>query len=294
MLILDYAPALNADHASDFYQRAAREGMVHSSIMRGEHYDISPHFNEAWASPAVTWSCGGEEAYHFSGKRTIAIRSAGALSIAAGDRYAYDASAEASFRSNMIIFPRWFAGPGDDDEIEGATSCKELGTKLFHPTGKTLERMAATILLCIRHDLTSEQCTEQLALLYQHLIDDQHDRGIDNVDAAKRSTRAELARRIDVGVQFILECYGNPALTIPDIASAACLSRFHLIRVFKAHMGQTPIQYLTHVRLAAAMRLLTECAMPVKAIAAAVGYENRTAFSRAFTRHYGAAPSSFR
>ena len=131
MLILDHTPALNGHDASDFYQRAAHEGMVHSSIMHGEHYDVSPHFNEAWASPAVTWSCGGEEAYHFSGKRTISIRHAGALSIAAGDRYAYDASAEASFRSNMIIFPRWFVEFSDSSDIEDVISHRDLGTKTF-------------------------------------------------------------------------------------------------------------------------------------------------------------------
>jgi len=136
---------------------------------------------------------------------------------------------------------------------------------------------------------------EKTALLYVALLgaQDQALTAEARINAAKSSTRAELARRIRRAQQFMLEAYSNVNLNLNIIAGEACLSPYHLIRVFKAHAGQTPMQYLTAVRMAAALSLLRETSMTVTEVASAVGYGDRAAFFRAFRKHYGRAPSAF-
>jgi transcriptional regulator GlxA family with amidase domain len=48
------------------------------------------------------------------------------------------------------------------------------------------------------------------------------------------------------------------------------------------------------VRLGAAARLLQASGVPIKSVAAAVGYASRSHFSRAFRSEFGLDPSSFR
>ncbi len=270
--------------------------MVHSAIMRGEHFDLADDFDEQFTYPAVTWSCGGSETYHLAGKRTVSIQPAGVLTIAAEERYAYAATAEGPFRSNMIAFPHWVreeAGrQGDIQEL--SIDMPQLTTRFCRPGSTTFSIMMQIASHCARgfRDLT--WYTEQMVLLYARLLIEQNQNQSGSIDAIKQTTRRELARRVERSSQFILEEYRKADISIEDIAGAACLSRFHLIRTFKENTGQTPMQYLAATRMEAALRLLANANLTIGSIARAVGYCDRTAFVRAFNRHYGAPPSVLR
>ncbi len=54
----------------------------------------------------------------------------------------------------------------------------------------------------------------------------------------------------------------------------------------------TPIQFLTLARMDASLRLLKETALSVGDIAQRAGYSDRTAFFKAFRKHFGCAPSA--
>jgi hypothetical protein len=54
------------------------------------------------------------------------------------------------------------------------------------------------------------------------------------------------------------------------------------------------MDFVQAVRLRTAARLLQTSELPVKAVAAAVGYSSRSHFSRAFSGHFGVDPSAYR
>jgi AraC family transcriptional regulator len=79
-----------------------------------------------------------------------------------------------------------------------------------------------------------------------------------------------------------------------DLAARAYLSRFHFDRLVRAAAGETPGRFRRRVLLErAAYRLATGDA-GVLDIAVEAGYSSNEAFTRAFQRAYGSAPSAWR
>ncbi len=71
----------------------------------------------------------------------------------------------------------------------------------------------------------------------------------------------------------------------------------HLARAFGRPSTPTVStfhQYLTRVRLDHARDLLLHNKLPVKAIAAACGYETQSHFGAVFRRHCGLSPAAYR
>ncbi len=79
--------------------------------------------------------------------------------------------------------------------------------------------------------------------------------------------------------------------SVADLASACAVSRSMLDQRFRDVLGRSPIRYLTEWRLHLASNLLSNADLTVAAIAHRVGYQSEEAFSRAFKRAYGVAPS---
>ena len=82
--------------------------------------------------------------------------------------------------------------------------------------------------------------------------------------------------------------------TLDVLAAKAGSSRSVLAERFSLLVGQPPMQYLTQWRMQLAARMLAEPSAKVAAVADAVGYESEAAFSRAFKRSVGVAPTAWR
>lgn len=78
---------------------------------------------------------------------------------------------------------------------------------------------------------------------------------------------------------------------LEDLAAEAGMSRTAFAGRFHALLGVTPMAYLQSWRLAVA-RLEIGRGLPLKAVARRVGFGSSAAFSRAFSRRYGYAPSA--
>lgn len=83
-------------------------------------------------------------------------------------------------------------------------------------------------------------------------------------------------------------------ITLESVSHCVYLSKFHLSRVFKRETGQTLNDYLMHIRITMAKKLLVETELTVKEVALKVGYVNDRSLSKAFKNAAGMTPGQFR
>jgi AraC-like DNA-binding protein len=84
------------------------------------------------------------------------------------------------------------------------------------------------------------------------------------------------------------------AHTVGTLAKEAGMSRSAFSQQFKTMTGQSPMEFVTRVRLDHARRMLLGTARPVEAIALSVGFRSRSHFSKTFRDRFGVDPSAFR
>ncbi|HEY3450576.1 MAG TPA: AraC family transcriptional regulator [Myxococcales bacterium] len=82
--------------------------------------------------------------------------------------------------------------------------------------------------------------------------------------------------------------------TVESLAREAGMSRAAFARRFAQALGEPPLTYLARWRMGLAARLLVESDASIAEVASRVGYDSEFAFSRAFKRLRGQAPSAFR
>ncbi len=82
--------------------------------------------------------------------------------------------------------------------------------------------------------------------------------------------------------------------TLTELASHANLSGEHLRRLCQKHLGRSPLEHVTFLRMRRAATLLASTPRKIEAIAASVGYDNAFAFSTAFKRWMNLSPSAYR
>jgi len=111
--------------------------------------------------------------------------------------------------------------------------------------------------------------------------------------AARSCVRRELFRRASLARDHVEQNLERD-VALASLAKIACLSPFHLHRVFKAAFGETPAAMRRRRRIEQARGLLARTRRPVAEIARAVGFESESAFSRSFRALSGASPTAFR
>jgi AraC-like DNA-binding protein len=82
--------------------------------------------------------------------------------------------------------------------------------------------------------------------------------------------------------------------TVAELAGTVAVSRSLLDGRFRQLLGRSPIRYLADWRMHVADELLATTDLSVFAVARRVGYDSEEAFSRAFKRARGEAPSTWR
>jgi AraC-like DNA-binding protein len=95
------------------------------------------------------------------------------------------------------------------------------------------------------------------------------------------------------GLCTMLDDPGRPH-TLESLAEAAGMSRSRFAARFQAAYGQGAMTLLRDLRLARAAQMLAERRAPVDQVARAVGFQSRSAFSRAFVAMWGETPRAFR
>ena len=82
-------------------------------------------------------------------------------------------------------------------------------------------------------------------------------------------------------------------ITLEEIADFVHLSKDHLIRLFKKHLGCTPIRYINQKKIEKAQLLILVENMSLKNIAYRLGFDNIPYFNRLFKQLTGETPSTY-
>ncbi len=96
------------------------------------------------------------------------------------------------------------------------------------------------------------------------------------------------------GVLMFIDSNYHKNITIDELAKIAHLHPNYFIRLFKKHIGMSPIHYLNKKRIEEAKYLLTYTNLPLKRINKKIGMSNIYYFSRVFKKYTGFAPSDYR
>jgi AraC family L-rhamnose operon transcriptional activator RhaR len=94
-------------------------------------------------------------------------------------------------------------------------------------------------------------------------------------------------------LQEIHAAYNTP-ITIGEIAARHFLSESSLRKKFSELFGMSPKQYLIHLRLEEAKRLLQQTGKAIEAISADVGFTSSSRFCDLFVRSVGLTPLEWR
>lgn len=123
-----------------------------------------------------------------------------------------------------------------------------------------------------------------IQMLRAHLAEADRPRGWLHALADPRISAALAAAHADIARPW----------TLDELAGQAHMSRTAFAVRFKALVGMTALDYLTHWRMAVARDALRRGDENIARIAERVGYQSETAFSAAFKRSTGDSPGRYR
>lgn len=120
----------------------------------------------------------------------------------------------------------------------------------------------------------------------------------DSPTAANLDSMAHEVGRLDPNVLRsavqLMRGLATERLSTVDVAEHTGYSPCHFSRIFSASTGISPGLYLTALRVDAAKRRLLVDSTPVIDVAASVGYDSLSSFTRRFTAMVGTSPGAFR
>ncbi|WP_308635163.1 AraC family transcriptional regulator [Paenibacillus silvisoli] len=110
------------------------------------------------------------------------------------------------------------------------------------------------------------------------------------VQAAKPSRSLKLSRELEAFLtRFVKEPFSSESLE-----EAFHFNPEYLSRCLKKHTGKTPVQYIRHLKVEEAKRLLAASDMPVPVVAESIGIDDYNYFIRLFRETAGQTPGEYR
>jgi len=109
----------------------------------------------------------------------------------------------------------------------------------------------------------------------------------------KSTTREEISKRLFAATDYLYSFY-HKDLSLDELATISCLSKFHFLRLFKQFFQVTPHQFITQLRISKSIELLKSPELEIKTIARLMGFDSAATFSRLFHHQTGLYPSHFR
>lgn len=289
----------NAEFRRWFYERWGRENAV--VLYRANQAEFVPHTQTL----SIKRAWGGTEDY-LVGSRRLDVGDSHGLILNEGAHYGARIRSATPVTSLAVFFR-----PGMAEELAGAAA-QAARQALDH--GPSVARAACGFAEHLR--VFDAGVDERLARLLKDVRDGETDDAwleeqlqdllwamlraepgwrerSRRLQAVSRSAHAELLERVDRAADFILSCYTEP-ITLDQIAAAAALSKYHLVRVFQQVHGITPMALLARTRTRAAERLIRDTTLTLDDVLARCGFGSRQTLFRQLRRHCGAGGRELR
>jgi AraC family transcriptional regulator len=246
----------------------------------------------------------GEEWYTINNRR-VAIRPGQFLILNNDQNYSCSIDALDKVRGISVFFKKEFASAVLRDAmnteqamLDTPFTSDEKPIEFFqtlHAIQADLQLQLVNLIADLETGGYTGMTDEYLVLLLQHLIKTHKSelKRADKVAAIKPGSKKEIYKRLCVAKDLLHSTFMD-APDLNSISSIACLSVPQLIRQFKAVFQITPYQYLIQLRLKNAVELLKFTNKPIHEITWNCGFENVSAFCRAFKLAYGVKPLSYR
>ncbi len=109
-----------------------------------------------------------------------------------------------------------------------------------------------------------------------------------------RQSTVERRRALFEEAREVVEREYRGDLALDELARRVAASRRQLQRAFAEAGGTSFRSYLLTTRMRRGADLLRSSSLPVAEVASAVGYRDAAQFAKAFGRHHGTSPSTYR
>jgi circadian clock protein KaiC len=121
------------------------------------------------------------------------------------------------------------------------------------------------------------------------------DGGLKDVDLKLKNveTKPNYSYLVNSTINFLEENLHKP-LKLTDISNHLRLSPYHLSRVFKSETKKTIFEYLLHLRIEKAKRLLRNIQLNISEISRECGFNDANYFTRVFKKNNGISPTEYR
>jgi AraC-like DNA-binding protein len=246
----------------------------------------------------------GEEWYQIN-NREVAVRPGQFLLLNHGQDYTCRADSPVDLKIQSVFFTKSFSSSVFRDALNDELTMLDLpfeqgqSLEFFQTLYRTDEAVAQKFNQLISElnnvGFQKSSVDEHLVFLLHYLISlhKKEAKRAKEVKALKPSTQKEIYKRLCAAKDLMHSTFSND-LDLSLIGTSACLSVPQLVRQFKSAFGVTPHQYLLQIRLQNAHSLLKNSSLSVQEITWSCGFENASAFCRAFKSSYGESPLFFR
>lgn len=170
----------------------------------------------------------------------------------------------------------------------------ELASELFVVDRDRITCAGGTAALDLALDLIARRHGRALAAATAEQL--LHRRVRPGSDAQRPQPSARLGvadPRLTAALTVMEDCLSEP-LPVRALAARVGIGRRALERLFRAHLGTTPLAHHRALRLGRARSLLTQTELAVREVALACGFPSLEHFSRCYRRRFGRPPRADR
>ena len=229
---------------------------------------------------------GGESGYGVEGKQYL-LQPGDLVLVPQGCIHRPEAEPNAPYERRILyLSPEFLRRAGGSCDLAACFDrAREEFRFVVHPADGTGGAQLAALEHAEREDAFGRELLAQ-SLLFQFLIGLNRAMADDLLQYAKP---AAYDRKIESILRYLSEHLTEP-VSIDDLATRFFVSKYHMMRQFRAQTGYTIHGYLTGKRLMFA-RAMIAAGTPVLQASEESGFGDYSAFLRAYRKQFGAAPN---
>jgi len=229
---------------------------------------------------------GGESGYGVEGKQYL-LQPGDLVLVPQGCIHRPEAEPNAPYERRILyLSPEFLRRAGGSCDLAACFDrAREEFRFVVHPADGTGGGQLTALEHAEREDAFGRELLAQ-SLLFQFLIGLNRAMADDLLQYAKP---AAYDRKIESILRYLSEHLTEP-VSIDDLAARFFVSKYHMMRQFRAQTGYTIHGYLTGKRLMRA-RAMIAAGTPVLQASEESGFGDYSAFLRAYRKQFGAAPN---